>query len=216
MCDFLSDKFIHRMIISVLGLFAFVGIPIIMLTQDHIPKDSPKSNRTTPNITVNTPPPSYNQTSLQHQLDREFNISTWDLPSSPSDCVQMAMNTGNYPTFIDKEYRCHEGNYSCNDSGNVIECRSFFLNPGEYLRRYFNKTVRRPKSEAACSSRDSVRWMDFTNESWYSTIPKEKQGHKMFQCKLHFKMKMSQYQPTTTPATQSTSNGPNPFLITFL
>ena len=184
MCDFLSDKFTNRVIILI--IVVFVGITIVTLIKDHIPKDSttshsPKSNRTTPNITVNreTTPPSYNKTSLQHQLGREFNISTWDLPSSPSDCVQMAMNTGNYPTFIDEEYRCHERNYSCNDSGNVLECRSFLLGPEEYLRRYFNKTVRRPKSEADCSLRDSVRWMDFTNESWFPTIPKEKQGHKM-------------------------------------
>ena len=149
---------------------------------------SPISNKTLLNITFNK----------ARHLFKEFNISTWVLPSSPDDCVQMAISTGNYPTFIDEEYRCYKKNDSCSDSGNVLECWSFLISPREYLNKYFNRTLRRPKSKADCSLREYVRMMDFSNETWFHTLPKEKQGHKMYQCKEHFKNILDQKQGTTT------------------
>ena len=46
-----------------------------------------------------------------------------------------------------------------------------------------------PKSKSDCNSRDLVRRMDFSNESWFHDIPTDK---KMYQCREHFKMKMNQ------------------------
>ena len=120
----------------------------------------------------------------------EYNISSWNLPNSFSDCIQMAISNVSYPTFIDPEYRC--GKDSCSDSGNVLECWSFLLSPVDYLRRYFDKTPKSPKSKADCNSRVLVRRMDFTNASWFHDIPKEKRGDKMYQCKEHFRRKMNQ------------------------
>ena len=63
---------------------------------------------------------------------------------------------------------------------------------------YFNKTRWRPKSKTDCSLREFVRRMDFSNESWYSNLPKEKQRHKMYQCEEYFKRKLYKDQDATT------------------
>ena len=136
---------------------------------------------TKPDHTFPDLPPTFNQTK---ELVMEYNISSWNLPQSFSDCVQMAIRNESYPTFIAAEYRCPKD--SCSDSGNVLECWSFLLSPIDYLGKYFDKTPFRPKSKAECNSRDLVRRMDFSNESWFHDIPKENRGHKMHQCKEHF------------------------------
>ena len=139
------------------------------------------SHITKPDHTFPDLPPTFNQTK---ELVMEYNISSWNLPQSFSDCVQMAIRNESYPTFIAAEYRCPKD--SCSDSGNVLECWSFLLSPIDYLGKYFDKTPFRPKSKAECNSRDLVRRMDFSNESWFHDIPKENRGHKMHQCKEHF------------------------------
>ena len=167
---------------------------LIMVLKEIIPSRSTISHSSTSNETL--PNIISNKTG---DLIKEFNISTWNLPSSTSDCIRMVINTGNYPTFIDEEYRCYMKNDSCDDSGNVLECWSFLFSPREYLRKYFNKTIKIPKSMAECSLRENVRRMDLSNESWFYTLPTEKEGHRMYQCKEYFKRKLDQNNTTSTP-----------------
>ena len=185
-----EDGYVRLFVTScvILLSFSLIMMGVQILSRHYDNSHSPKSNKTLPNIAFNR----------DRHLFKEFNISTWDLPSSPYNCVQMALSTGNYPTFIDEEYRCYKKNDSCSDSGNVLECWSFLISPRAYLKKYFNKTLRRPKSKAECSLREYVRMMDFSNESWFHTLPKEKQGHKMYQCKEYFKRILDQKQDTTT------------------